>query len=97
MAQTGTVFSRETKGYAMHLLNAGYRDDPGPIEEGCGCMTCQRYSRAFVRHLFGAGEPSAARLASIHNLFFLETMMKEIRQAIQEGRLEALKKAWRHA
>jgi tRNA-guanine family transglycosylase len=57
-------------------------------------MTCQRYSRAFVRHLFAAGEPTALRLAAIHNLFFLERLMKEIRQAIKEGQLEALKKAW---
>ena len=94
MAETGTVFSRGSKRYVMHVLNARYRDDPGPIEERCGCMTCKRYSRAFIRHLFAAGEPAAMRLAAIHNLFFLETMMKEIRQAIKEGRIEALKKEW---
>ena len=94
MAETGTVFSREADRYAMHLLNARYREDSSPIEAGCGCVACRRYSRAFLRHLFAAGEPSAIRLAAVHNFCFLESMMKEIRQAIKEGRIEALKKEW---
>ncbi|MGD2125799.1 MAG: tRNA guanosine(34) transglycosylase Tgt, partial [Desulfobacteraceae bacterium] len=87
MAQTGTVFSKEVERYTMHLLNSQYREDPGPIEEGCGCGTCNNYSRAFLRHLFAAGQPSAVRLATIHNLHFVESMMREIRRAIREGRL----------
>lgn len=94
MAETGTVFSQGVNRYAMHLLNAGYRDDPRPIEDSCGCGTCKRYSRAFIRHLFSAGEATAMRLAAIHNLFFLENMMKDIRQAIKKGQLEALRKEW---
>jgi len=94
MAETGTVFSRGGNRYAMHLLNAGYREDPRPIEDRCGCKTCKLYSRAFIRHLFSAGEATAMRLATIHNLFFLENMMKDIREAIKEGQLEALRREW---
>ena len=52
-----------------------YAEDQGPIDAGCGCMVCRRYSRAYLRHLFAAGEPLGATLNSIHNLaFYLETM-----------------------
>ncbi len=70
----------------MNLFNACYETDPAPIEEGCGCPVCREgYSRAYIRHLLKAGEMLGMRFCVLHNLYFYNTMMKEIRQAIEEG------------
>jgi len=94
MARNGTLFVRDSKRFRMHISNAQYRDDPRPIAEGCGCYTCRHYSRAYLRHLFEAQELLAMRLATIHNLYFLESLMRQIRAAIGEGRLAELKREW---
>lgn len=94
MARNGALFSREAEGFRLHIRNARYRDDPRPIEEGCGCYTCRNYSRAYLRHLFEARELLAMRLATIHNLYFLEELMRQIRKAIREGGLAELKREW---
>jgi queuine tRNA-ribosyltransferase len=94
MARTGTLLVREGVRFRMHIQNTRFKDDPNPIEQGCGCDTCRNYSRAYLRHLFMAGEPSAMRLAAIHNLHFLESLMREIRESIKEGKLTALEKKW---
>ena len=72
----------------MVIRNAEYAHDFRPIEEDCDCYACKNHTRAYIRHLFKAGEITAARLASIHNLRFLLHMMEEIRTAIAEDRLE---------
>ena len=95
LAHTGTLFTRDSEGFQMHILNAQYRDDPRPIEEGCNCGTCGHYSRGYLRHLFLARELLGIRLAAIHNLYFMESLMGEIRAAIKEGRFAALSKAWK--
>ena len=94
MARNGTLFTRKGERFRMHIRNAKYKDDPRPIEEGCGCYTCQNYSRAYLRHLFEAKEILAMRLATIHNLYFLESLMCQIRAAIREGRFAELKREW---
>ena len=94
MAGTGTVFSKAEGGTRINLLNARFREDSAPIEEECGCPTCQNYSRAYLRHLFVAKEPAAQRLASTHNLYFLEALMKEIRRAIPDERFQSLRREW---
>jgi len=94
MARNGTLFVREGERFRMHIRAAQYRDDPRPIEEGCGCYTCRNYSRAYLRHLFEAKELLAMRLATIHNLYFLESLMRQIRAAIGEGRFAELKREW---
>jgi queuine tRNA-ribosyltransferase len=94
LAHTGTLFTRDSEGFQMHILNAQYKDDPRPIEEGCNCGTCGNYSRGYLRHLFLARELLGIRLAAIHNLSFMESLMGEIRAAIREGRLAALEKEW---
>ncbi|HIC95320.1 TPA: tRNA guanosine(34) transglycosylase Tgt [Candidatus Bipolaricaulota bacterium] len=96
MARNGTLFSREARdaNFHLHLRNTRYRDDPRPIEEGCGCYTCRNYSRAYLRHLFEAKELLAMRLATIHNLYFLEELMRQIRGAIHKGRFRALEMDW---
>lgn len=82
-ARHATVF---TWGGIMHLTNRGFETDSRPIEEGCGCPTCQHFSRSYIRHLFKAGEQLGGRLAVQHNLWFYNNLMTEIRKALDEGR-----------
>ena len=76
----------------INLFNAKYELDARPIEEGCQCPTCRHYSRAYIRHLLKAKEMLGMRLCVLHNLYFYNTMMEEIRQALDEGRYEEYKK-----
>ena len=76
----------------INLFNAKYELDTRPIEEGCGCPACRRYSRAYIRHLLKAKEMLGMRLCVLHNLWFYNTMMEEIRDALDEGRFAAYKK-----
>ncbi len=76
----------------INLFNAKYELDPSPIEEGCNCPTCRTYSRAYIRHLLKAKEMLGMRLCVLHNLYFYNTMMEEIRLAIEEGRYKEYKK-----
>lgn len=87
LARTGTFLHKKEKRFRLRIRNREYRLDPRPVEEDCPCPTCRSHSRAFLRHLFLAGEPLGFHLASVHNLFFMETLMKAIRTAIREGRL----------
>ena len=70
----------------LNLLNQKYELDHRPIEEGCQCPACRSYSRAYIRHLFKAKEMLGMRLCVLHNLYFYNTMMEEIRDAIEEHR-----------
>lgn len=85
----GHVYTNEGK---KNLFNAKYERDTRPIEENCGCPACRSYSRAYIRHLLKAKEMLGMRLCVLHNLYFYNTMMEEIRQAIEEGRYAAYKK-----
>ena len=76
----------------INLFNAKYELDDRPIEEGCGCPACRRYSRAYIRHLLKAKEMLGMRLCVLHNLYFYNTMMTEIRDAIDKGEYQAYKK-----
>ncbi len=75
----GHVFTKEGK---INLFNAKYELDSKPIDEGCQCPACKNYSRAYIRHLFKAKEILAMRLCVLHNLYFYNSMMQEIRDAI---------------
>ena len=75
----------------LNLFNQRYELDPRPIEEGCGCPACRSYSRAYIRHLLKAKEMLGMRLCVLHNLYFYNTMMEEIRCAIEEHRYKAYK------
>ncbi len=77
----------------LNLLNAKYEKDDSPIDDTCGCPACRRYSRAYIRHLFKAKEMLAMRLCVMHNLYFFNSMMEEIRQAIEEDCFHAYKAA----
>lgn len=94
MARTGTVLVKDVARFRIHLMNARFKGDPDPIENGCSCYTCRNYSKAYLRHLFVIKEPSAVRLAALHNLYFMESLTCQIRNAIKEGRLTALERQW---
>ena len=84
-ARHGNLFT--SKGF-MNLNNEKYMKDPRPIEEGCQCPACRNYSRAYIRHLFKARELLGMRLCVLHNLYFYNTLMERIRQALDEGKFE---------
>lgn len=84
----GHVYTNDGK---MNLFNIQYQLDERPIEEDCGCPACQRYSRAYIRHLLKAKEMLGMRLCVLHNLYFYNTMMEEIRKAIEEHRYSSYK------
>ncbi len=75
----------------INLNNAKYAEDTRPIDEKCDCPTCRRHSRAYIRHLFKANEMLAMRLAVQHNLYFYNTLMERIREALDEDRFEAFR------
>ncbi len=85
----GHVYTARGK---LNLFNARYMRDPRPIEEGCSCPACRRYSRAYIRHLLKAGEVLGLRLCVLHNLFFYNHLMEKIRLALEEGRFGQFKK-----
>ena len=85
----GHVYTNRGK---LNLFNAKFELDERPIEEGCGCPACRRYSRAYIRHLLKAKEMLGMRLCVLHNLYFYNTMMTEARNALESGRFSAYKK-----
>ena len=85
----GHLYTRFGK---INLFNAKYELDDAPIEEGCGCPACRTYSRAYIRHLLKAKEMLGMRLCVLHNLYFYNHMMEDIRKALDEGRFAAYKK-----
>ena len=85
----GHVYTNHGK---MNLFNAKYELDDRPIEEGCDCPACRSYSRAYIRHLLKAKEMLGMRLCVLHNLYFYNTMMEEIRDAIENNRYKEYKK-----
>ena len=85
----GHVYTNHGK---LNLYNARYELDDTPIEEGCNCPACRSYSRAYIRHLLKAKEMLGMRLCVLHNLYFYNTMMEEIRDAIERGDYQNYKK-----
>lgn len=81
-ARHGHLFTKEG---IRNINNERYKNDLSPIDPQCGCPTCRRHSRAYIRHLFKAGEMLAMRLCVIHNLWFYNTLLAEIRDALQNG------------
>ena len=81
-----------TRNGTMNLLNEKYELDERPIDEECGCPTCRNFSRAYLRHLFKAKEMLGMRLCVMHNLYFYNELMSEIRKAIEEDRFEQFRK-----
>ncbi len=86
----GHVYTNQGK---LNLFNAKYELDDRPIEDGCQCPACRSYTRAYIRHLLKAKEMLGMRLCVLHNLYFYNHLMEEIRQAIEEHRYSTFKKA----
>ncbi len=91
IARHGQAFTRTGK---INLNNAKYRDDLGPIEEGCDCYTCKHYQRAYIRHLITTDEMLGGRLLSIHNIRYLVKLVEEIREAIKKDSFQEYKKSF---
>ncbi|MBN2395854.1 MAG: tRNA guanosine(34) transglycosylase Tgt [Candidatus Atribacteria bacterium] len=87
--RNGSLFTLNGK---ISITNARFKDDLLPIDQTCHCYTCQHFSRAYLRHLYMAGEMLAPILGTIHNLYFMNRLMKEIRKAIIENRFNSFKK-----
>ena len=91
-ARKGTVLTSRGK---LIVKNAAYAKDTRPLDPDCDCYACQRFSRAYIRHLFAAGEILGMRLASLHAVTFMVQTMRQARQAIVEGRYDAFHQAFR--
>ncbi|MDP8986633.1 MAG: tRNA guanosine(34) transglycosylase Tgt [Pseudomonadota bacterium] len=85
-ARNGHLFTRSG---TLNIRNAAHQRDTDPIEIGCGCYTCRNYSRSYLRHLDKCGEILGSHLNTVHNLYFYQRLMAEIRTAIEAGRFEA--------
>lgn len=88
-ARNGTLFTSRGK---LGIKNARFEKDPAPLDEDCGCYTCMNYSRAYLRHLFMAGEILASRLNTVHNVHYYLDLMARMRGAIGAGRFDGFKK-----
>ena len=89
LARHGTILTSSGR---LNLRNARWARDPEPLEPGCGCSTCSRWSKAYLRHLLMVSEPTAARLATVHNVAWLLRLMSEARAAIAAGGFEGLRR-----
>lgn len=87
--RTGGVFTSRGK---LNIRNAQFTEDENPLDLECPCSVCQRYSRAYLRHLYQAGEMTAAALISHHNLAFYLDLMRKTREAIKDGRFDEFKR-----
>ncbi|MDR3125464.1 MAG: tRNA-guanine transglycosylase, partial [Candidatus Nomurabacteria bacterium] len=87
-ARNGALYTAAGR---INILNAQFRDDSRPIDAACGCYTCRHHSRAYLHHLFKAGEINALTLASIHNEYFVVNLVEEIRKSIEDGTFAKLK------
>lgn len=91
IARNGSLYTRDGR---INILNSKYIKDLGKIDPECNCYTCKNYSCAYIAHLFRAKEMLAGTLASIHNLYFIVNLVKEIRQSMIEGKFDQFKKEW---
>ena len=85
-ARNATAFTRRGR---LRLKNACHAEDPQPLDAACACATCRHYSRAYLRHLFQTNEILGLRLATFHNIFFFQQLMREMRDAIIRGHFAA--------
>ena len=90
-ARTGTVFTSEGP---LVYRNSDCADDDRPLDPNCSCKVCQRYSRAYLRHLFNQSEITGLVLASYHSTWFFQQLMRDIRQSIEESRFEAFRRSF---
>jgi len=87
--RNGTLFTWQGP---LPIKAGRFKNDFRPVDENCGCYTCRNFTRAYLRHLFNSGEPLVLRLASLHNVFFYQELMRQIRTALREERFDAWRK-----
>jgi len=90
-ARNGTLYTFNGK---LNIKRAEFAEDPRPVEEHCGCYACQNFSRAYLRHLYMAGEILSAQLNTLHNLYFYRRLMDNCREAIRTGRADLWTEIW---
>jgi queuine tRNA-ribosyltransferase len=86
-ARNGQLFTSEGR---LNLRNSRFRADTAPLDPGCACYTCSNYSRAYLRHLHDCNEILGARLATLHNLHFYQSLMARMRAALERGQFRSL-------
>lgn len=91
MGRNGAAFTRDGR---LNIKRAEFRTDPRPLDEACDCAACRRFSRGYIRHLFTADEILGLRLLSLHNVHFLVQLMRDARDAIRRGALDAWSRDW---
>jgi queuine tRNA-ribosyltransferase len=91
MGRTGTAFTSDGR---LNVRNVKFRTDPLPLDTRCGCSTCKRFTRAYIRHLFVSDEALGMHLLSLHNVHFMIALMRDVRSAIAEGSLDAWSERW---
>ena len=91
IARNGSLFTRFGK---INLLNEKYKNDFSPIEEGCKCSTCKNYTKAYLSHLFRSKEMLGATLATIHNVYFINKLVQDMRTSILENRFTEFKNSF---
>jgi queuine tRNA-ribosyltransferase len=91
MGRNGAAFTRDGR---LNIKRAEFRLDKRPLDEGCECSACRRFSRAYIRHLFMADEILGLRLLSLHNVHFLVRLMRDARDAIRAGTIDAWSREW---
>jgi len=100
LARVGYIFILPESGgkvknkFRYRVLNEKFKDDKNPLDRNCGCYVCKNFSRAYIRHLFKAEELLAYTLATYHNLWFFQNLMKEIRESIEKDEFKELKRRW---
>ena len=100
LARVGYVFVRPESGgrlsnkFRYRITNSKFKEDKAPPDKNCGCYVCQNFSRAYLHHLFKAEELLSYTLATYHNLYFFNRMMKEIREAIEKDKFWEMKRKW---
>jgi len=88
LARHGTIL---TDAGRLNLRNAGHTRDPGPLDQACPCLVCARWSRGYLRHLLRVGEPTAARLCTIHNVAWILRLVAAARAAVIDGRYRSFR------
>jgi len=100
MARTGLLFTYPEDGglslnkFRIDINKSKFKDVKKPISKTCNCHTCNNYSSAYIHHLLVSGEPLGVRLTTIHNVYFINDLMREVRRSIINGHFNALKKHW---
>ena len=94
IARHGAALTRNLPKGKINIKNSKYKTDQNPLEVGCNCNTCRKYTRSYIHHLFKANEILGLQLISLHNLFFMNLMMEDIRKSIKNDNFKEVKKNW---